>query len=341
MSVDETTARAADKTHPTSALPSRVRPSASQVMQRYGLVVFLFALSAFFSVWPETSGTFLTSANVRTMLANQTVVTIAAMGAVIPFVAGQFDLTIGAVGVLATFVVGALTTKAELAAGPACLVAVLAGALIGAGGGAVVAYLRASSIVITLGAATLIGGLILLYSKSSSIVGLPPSIIDFGSSNWLGIPRPLWLAAVVVAIVGFFLRATVTGRRLLMIGENPDAAALVGIRTQRLVLVAFIVAGALYAVAGCVSISLTGSASPSDGFGTTFQVLTAVFLGATTINPGRFNVLGTVVGVLFVAVSVNGLSLAGASDWVQPVFTGAAVILAVSVSTALARKRAS
>jgi ribose transport system permease protein len=320
-------------------LPSRPRPSASAVLEQYGLVIFLVALIIFFAVWPKTSGTFLTSANIRTTLEEQAVVTIAALGALIPFIAGQFDLTVGANGIVATFIVAALTTKAGVPAGFSCLIAVLAGAIIGAASGIVVAYLRASAIVITLGMATLLGGLVLLYSKSQSITGIPPSLIDFGVKNWLGVPRPLWLTLVILILVGYFLRATVTGRRLLMIGENPVAATLVGIRTQRLILIAFVLGGALYALAGVVLLANTGSASPSDGFSTTFQVLTAVFLGATTVRPGRFNVVGTVVGVLFIAVSVDGLSLAGASDWVQPVFTGAAVIVAVSASTVFARRR--
>jgi ribose transport system permease protein len=193
--------------------------------------------------------------------------------------------------------------------------------------------------VITLGMATLLGGLVILYSKSNSITGIPTSLINFGAKNWLGVPRPLWLTLIVLVLVGYLLRATVTGRRLLMIGENPVAAALVGVRTQRMILLAFVLGGALYGVAGVVLLANTGSASPSDGFSNTFQVLTAVFLGATTVRPGRFNVVGTIVGVLFIAVSVDGLSLAGASDWVQPVFTGSAVIVAVAASTVFARRR--
>jgi ribose transport system permease protein len=296
-------------------------------------------LIVFFSVWPKTSGTFLTSANIRTMLENQAVVTIAALGALIPFIAGQFDLTVGANGIVSTFIVAALTTKAGVPAGVSCIIAVVAGAAIGAASGIVVAYLRASAIVITLGMATLLGGLVILYSKSNSITGIPTSLISFGAKNWLGVPRPLWLTLIVLLLVGYLLRATVSGRRLLMIGENPVASALVGIRTERLILLAFVLGGALYAVAGVVLLANTGSASPSDGFSNTFQVLTAVFLGATTVRPGRFNVLGTIVGVLFIAVSVDGLSLAGASDWVQPVFTGAAVIVAVAASTVFARRR--
>jgi ribose transport system permease protein len=319
--------------------PGRPRRSLSAILEQYGLVIFLVVLIVFFAVWPKTSGTFLTSANIRTTLENQAVVTIAALGALIPFIAGQFDLTVGANGIVSTFIVAALTTKAGLPAGVSCIIAVLAGAAIGAASGVIVAYLRASAIVITLGMATLLGGLVILYSNSNSITGIPTSLISFGAKNWLGVPRPLWLTLIVVLLVGYLLRSTVTGRRLLMIGENPVASALVGIRTERLILVAFVLSGALYAVAGVVLLANTGSASPSDGFSGTFQVLTAVFLGATTVRPGRFNVLGTIVGVLFIAVSVDGLSLAGASDWVQPVFTGAAVIVAVAASTVFARRR--
>jgi ribose transport system permease protein len=322
-----------------AGLPNRPRPSLATILEQYGLVIFLFVLIVFFSVWPKTSGTFLTSANIRTMLENQAVVTIAALGALIPFIAGQFDLTVGANGIVSTFIVAALTTKAGVPAGVSCIIAVVAGAAIGAASGIVVAYLRASAIVITLGMATLLGGLVILYSKSNSITGIPTSLISFGAKNWLGVPRPLWLTLIVLLLVGYLLRATVSGRRLLMIGENPVASALVGIRTERLILLAFVLGGALYAVAGVVLLANTGSASPSDGFSNTFQVLTAVFLGATTVRPGRFNVLGTIVGVLFIAVSVDGLSLAGASDWVQPVFTGAAVIVAVAASTVFARRR--
>jgi ribose transport system permease protein len=324
-----------------AGFPGRPRPSVSTILEQYGLVIFLIALIVFFAVWSKTSGTFLTSANIRTTLENQAVVTIAALGALIPFIAGQFDLTVGANGIVATFIVAALTTKAGVPAGLSCVIAVAAGAVIGAVSGIIVAYLRASSIVITLGMATLLGGLVILYSKGNSITGIPPSLISFGAENWAGVPRPLWLTLIILLLVGYFLRSTVTGRRLLMIGENPVAAALVGIRTQRLILLAFVLGGAFYGVAGVVLLANTGSASPSDGFSSTFQVLTAVFLGATTIRPGRFNVVGTIVGVLFIAVSVDGLSLAGASDWVQPVFTGAAVIVAVAASTVFARRRVS
>ncbi len=93
------------------------------------------------------------------------------------------------------------------------------------------------------------------------------------------------------------------------------------------------------AIAGALGLARTGSGNPDSGTSFTLNALAACFLGSTTIRPGQFNVPGTIVGVFFVAVGVNGLTLAGASDWVEPVFNGASIIVAVALSAVLARRR--
>ncbi|MBB4660620.1 ABC transporter permease [Conexibacter arvalis] len=322
--------------------PSRTRSrrrAVGPIVERFGLVWALLALIAFFSLWPTTSDSFLTTDNLRTLFANEAVVAIAALGALLPFVAGQFDLTIGAIAMLSSMIVAAIVTETGVPLVAAVPIAVVACAGVGLISGSVVAYLRAPAIVISLGMATLIGGVVLLYSGSRSIIGMPAALTDFGSLTWLGVPRPVWLLLVVVLVVGFVIRYTVTGRSLLMIGSNAEAARLVGVRTRRLILLSFVLAGLFYGVAGVLLLARTGAATPGDGLGLTVGALTAVFLGATTIKPGRFNVPGTIVGVFFVAVSINGLTLAGAADWVDPVFTGAAVVVAVAASTMLAQRR--
>jgi ribose transport system permease protein len=190
-----------------------------------------------------------------------------------------------------------------------------------------------------LGTATLVGGLVSLYTKDQVILGMPQGLIDFGTLNWLGVPRVVWLLAAVALVIAYILGHTVYGRRLLSVGANPRAARLVGIRVPLVVMASFVIAGALAGVAGLVELARTGSGNPQVGPGYTLAALAAAFLGSTTIRPGRFNVPGTIVGVFFVAVSVNGLTLAGAADWVDPVFNGAAVVVAVSASTVLAHRR--
>ena len=282
-------------------------------------------------------------ANIRNVAADEAVIAIAALAALVPLVAGQFDVSVGAVLGMVSIAVAALTVRAGLPVFAALPLGVALGAVTGAVSGLVIAYLRANSFIITLGMATLIAGLVSLYTRDQVILGIPQSMVNFGTLNWLGIPRAVWLLIVVALLVAYRLRYTVYGRRLLSIGSNPRATMLVGIRVQRVVLLSFVVAGALAAVAGELELARTGSGDPQIGPGFTLSALAAAFLGSATIRPGQFNVPGTIVGVFFVAVSVNGLTLAGAADWVDPLFNGAAVVVAVAVSTStvLAHRRGS
>jgi ribose transport system permease protein len=309
------------------------------VLERYALVVLLGLLILFFAVLPSTSDAFLTVANIRNVGANEVVIAIAALAALVPLIGGQFDVSVGAVLGMVSVAVAALITRAGVPLAVAVLAGIALGAAVGVVNGFVVAYLRASSFVITLGMATLVGGLVSLYSKDQVILGIPQSMVDFGTLNWLGVPRVVWLLVVVALGVAYVLRHTVYGRQLLSIGANPSSARLVGIRVPLLVMLSFVGAGALAGVAGVVELARTGSGNPQVGPGYTLSALAAAFLGSTTIRPGRFNVPGTIVGVFFVAVSVNGLTLAGAADWVDPVFNGAAVVIAVAASTVLAHRR--
>jgi len=330
---------AVQQEQPPARAGRSLAPRVMSVFERYGLVWMLVLLVVFFGVWPETSDTFLSTANLRNLVAGQAVIAIAALATLIPLVAGQFDVSIGSVTVAISIAVAALSTEAGLPLAVALAGGIVLAALIGLVSGSIVAYVRADPIVITLGTATLVSGLGALYTDNESIVGIPQDLVAFGGGLWLGVPRPIWLMVAVICFVGYLMRYTVLGRQLLMIGSNPDAAKLVGVRTQRLILVAFVLGAMLYGVAGALLLARTGAANPGDGFAATLGALTAVFLGATTIRPGRFNVPGTIVGVFFVAVSVNGLTLAGAAAWVDPVFTGAALVIAVSISTLLTRRR--
>jgi hypothetical protein len=138
----------------------------------------------------------------------------------------------------------------------------------------------------------------------------------------------------------YVLRHTPYGRYLASVGASPTSARLVGLNVPRVILSSFVFSGALSGIAGLVLLARAGTANPQVGPGYTLAALSAAFLGATAIRPGTFNVVGTLLGVLFVAVSVNGLVLAGAADWVEPTFNGAALLVAVTLSTALARRRA-
>jgi len=326
---------------PAAAPIRRRRPiPVLALAERFALVGLLVLLVVFFAVDGTTSGTFLTTANIQTVLGNQSVVAIAALAVVLPLIGGQFDVSVGAVVGLSSIVAAsALSHGWPLVA--AIVVAVAIAALVGLVNGVLVAYVGVNSFITTLAAGTLIGGLISLYTNNETITeGIPASLTDFGTTNALGVPWVVWVVVLVAVLLAFLIGWTVHGRELTSVGASAPAARLVGIRVDAIIASSFVISSALAGVAGVVLLSRTGTGNPQVGSGYTLAALSAAFLGATALKPGQFNVLGTLVGVLFVAVSVNGLTLAGAKDWVDPVFNGAALMVAVALSTILGRMRA-
>lgn len=308
--------------------------------ERYALLVLLVLLIVFFSVNSATSYAFPTAANLNAVLGNQAVVAIIALAAMVPLIGGQFDISIGAVAGMSSIV-----TASALSHGwplvEAIALALAIAAVVGLVNGVLVAYVRVNSFIITLASSTLIGGLVSLYTHNATIIaGVAGALTEFGTDKLLGLPAVAWLVLFVAVALSFVIGWTVYGRKLTSIGDSISAARLVGIRVDAIVASSFVISSFLAGVAGVVLLARTGSGNPQVGNGYTLSALSAAFLGATAFRPGRFNVPGTLVGVLFVAVSVNGLTLSGASDWVEPVFTGAALMIAVVLSTALGRLRA-
>ncbi|MBB2976161.1 ribose transport system permease protein [Microbacterium endophyticum] len=315
------------------------RSSFSSVGEQYGLPVLLVVIILFFSLLPASSSTFFSSANLSVVLANQSVVMLCALAVMIPLITGNFDFSVGANAVVATMVCAGAQAHLQLPVPVAILMAVSAGALIGLLNGWLVAIVGLDAFITTLGVATALAGLVQWYSGGLAIYGIDPSMIAFGSQTLLGLPMVLYVVIVVFVVIWYVLTWTPFGRRLYAVGSNRRAADLVGIDASRLTFVGFVLAGALAGIAGVLLSARTGGANPSAGTELLFPALAAVFLGATAIRPGRFNAVGTIIGVLFVAVSVSGLTLAGAQSWVDSVFNGVALVIAVFVSTALRRRR--
>ncbi len=309
--------------------------------ERYALLTFTILIIVFFSVYSKTGDTFFSTANLRTVLGNEAVVAIAALAVMVPLVAGEFDISVGPVaGMSAIAAASAMSHGWPL--GAAIVLAIAISAVVGLVNGVFVAYIGVNSFITTLAAGTLVGGLVSLYTHDATIIeGISTELTNFGTADLLGIPWVAWVVAIIAAVLAFVIGWTVYGRQLTSVGASQASARLVGIRVKAIVASSFVISSALAGAAGVVLLARTGSGSPQVGEGYTLAALSAAFLGATAFRPGQFNVAGTLLGVIFVAVSVNGLTLAGASDWVEPVFTGAALMIAVALSTTLGRLRAS
>jgi ribose transport system permease protein len=306
--------------------------------ERLALPVLLGAIVVFFSFWSKTGNTFDTHANLESLALTQCVVAVAALAATVPLVAGQFDVSIGPILGLSSVLAGVITVQHGLPVWIAVIAGPILGIVSGTASGYVVAYLNTNSFIITLGTGTLLGGIASVITHDQIITGAPQSLVDVGTRSWAGIPILAWILIAVASVLAFLLRNTLYGRHLTQIGSNSKAARTVGVHVNRVVLLSFVVSGAFAGLAGVLLFAQTGAANPAIGPGYTLPALAAAFLGATTIRPGHFNVLGTLVGVFFVGVAVNGLTLAGAADWVQPAFNGGALVVAVAMSSLLSRQ---
>jgi ribose transport system permease protein len=310
------------------------------LLERGGLPLLGILLFAFFATNATSGDVFTGSANIKNILGDQAVTGLVALAMVIPLASGYFDFTVagitGVVNVAMASIVGPHGWPIALAI-PFCLAI---GALVGFITGFLVAKLKLNAFVVTLGGFTLLGGLAQLYTKGKFISeGIPTSFTSWGSQTWLGVPKPFFLLIAVALIAWYLLSNTPFGRYLECIGSNERGARLVGVNVTRTIWTSFVISGLLAAIAGILQTSRAGSGSSETAAVFLFPAFTAVFLGATTIRPGRYNVWGTVIGVYFVAISVSGFTLLGAQTWVQPVFNGTALIVAVALTTFAKRAR--
>lgn len=308
-------------------------------LDRYGLPLLLAAVCLVFaSLHPET---FATSANWSVIGASVSVVAVAALAFMVPLTAGEFDLSVGSIALAASIVVAGAMSRHGLPLAAALVLGVAAGALAGLVNGLLVARAHVNSLIATLGMATVLGGLVLWYTDGLTIAnGISGALTSLGVDKLLGVPALVICLALVAAVVAWLLELTAYGRSLRAVGSSREAARLAGVDVRRTVELSFVTSGALAGVAGILLVAQNGNGNPqAGGIAFLLPAVAGAFLGATTIRPGRFNVAGTLIGLLFVAVVVNGLSLSGVDPWVEQVFTGGALVVAVALSEAVLRKR--
>ena len=315
--------------------PARPAGRAADVLERYALLLALVGVIVFFSVLPATSDTFATVTNLKFVLNNQAVPVLVALAVTIPLICNEFDLSVGALTALSSVVAAAGMTRFGLGWGPAMLLAIAVTAAIGLLTGVLVARGGISSIVVTLAVSSVVIGLLSWYTEGESVLGtFPDPFTSIGTWPW-----PLVVIVVVTAALWYLLEQTPWGRRLYAVGSNREAARLVGIDVATKVTLSLVLSGVLAGLAGVVAVARNGGANPTVGPSLVLPALAAAYLGATAFRRW-FNPLGTVVGVLLVAFTVSGFTLAGIDPWVKDVINGTLLLLAVAL-VALLRRRSS
>ena len=318
--------------------PGRV---AGHVVRTYSLPILLIISVLIYSLWGGgVSTAFNSAASWRNIASGQAVTGVLTLGILLTLASGNFDLSIGNICGLSSIMTAAAYSRWHLPLVLGLLVGVAIGAAVGGMNGFLSTTLRVDPFIITLGTASIILGFVDWYTKGQSIVnGIPQSLIDFGRTNFLGIPEVAWVLGVVALLVYYVLEHTPYGRALHAIGSNRAAAKLVGIRVERTITSAFALTGAFAGVAGILLVANSGSANPAIGPTFTLTALASAFLGAVSFKVGRLNVPGTIVAIFFLSINIAGLTYAGVQNWITEVFTGLTLILAVALAAVLSKER--
>ena len=297
----------------------------------YGTIVALGVMVAVFSALQPDS--FATFDNGRNILNDMAIGAIVAGGLTLPLVGGDFDLSIGYVASFAGMLVVGLLSDGQwpiLLAVPAVMGL---GVLIGVVNGLIVSKVGVNAFIATLGTGTVVVGLNYAYSG-----GIPLQLThsmtftDVALGRSFGVPHLVIAMAAVLGMLWLVLNRTVQGQHIKAIGVDAESARRAGVAVDRSRIVSFAIAGCCAATGGILMASNLGSGQTAAGDGFTLTSFAAAFLGSAALREGEFHVLGTFLGILTVAIGNNGLAMIGAPIFMQYLFSGTLLVIAVALS---------
>jgi rhamnose transport system permease protein len=281
---------------------------------------------------------YLNSQNIRDILLNVSIVALLAIGQTVVVVTRNIDLSVGSVLGISAFCTGVLFADHHVAIPVAFVAGILLGAFFGLINGAMVAFARVPSLVITLGTLYVIRGIDFAWAHGRQInaADMPDSFLSIGSSSVLGIPVLPLITLGVLLVVGQVMRSARMGRELYAIGSNPDAATLAGIRVSRRVLGAFVASGALAGLAGVLWAARYGTLDANAANGFELNVVAAVVVGGVAIFGGSGSVYGAALGALLLAAIRSSLVILQINPFWEQAINGALLLVAIGLDRLLA-----
>ncbi|MDN9011781.1 ABC transporter permease subunit [Brevibacillus laterosporus] len=290
-----------------------------------GPLLGLFLLVIILSV---VSSDFLTVSNIFNVLRQVSINALIAFGMTFVILTGGIDLSVGS-----TLALSSALSAGLMASGGdpflAIVVGLLAGLVMGAFNGILVAKGNVAPFIATLATMTVFRGLTLVYTEGKPITGLPDSFGLVGKSFFLQIPMPvIWMLLSFVALY-FILKHTTFGRHVYALGSNEEATRLSGVSTAKVKIWVYSISGLFASLAGIILTSRLNSAQPTAGTSYELDAIAAVVLGGTSLSGGKGWIVGTLIGAMIIGVLNNGLNLLNVSSFYQLVAKGAVILIAV------------
>ncbi len=312
--------------------PRRALPQLSAAASRGSLFIVLAALIAVFA--GIDGSTFFSLSNLQVVLTTQATYGVISLAVTVALVVGEVDLSVGGVmgavaGVMALMVSDGVPT------GLALVLALLLGTAFGLVNGLLVTYGRLSSIIATLATGTISTGVGLAIVGPNTVSGLSQTFLNIFATPWGGIQTAFYILVGLTIVAIVILQRTLLGRRLFFVGQNRDAAALLGIKVRRLTIGGMAVTGLLAGFAGIMLAGQNGAANVTQTNGYLLPAFAAAFLGTSAIVPGRFNAGGTLVATYVLGAATVGLNMTGVATWSTYIFNGALLIISLGMFTVL------
>jgi ribose transport system permease protein len=310
-------------------------------LARFGTLASLALLLIVFSL--ARPDVFPTVDNLLNIMNQVSILGTMAFGLTVCLVMGLFDLSIAAMATLGGYVATFLLVQYPDTIGvpEAVLISLAVAAAIGVFNGLIVSYLGISAFIATLATGSIITGAMLGISNSKTIItGIPDEFLIIGQGALFGVSNPIVIMLAIGVILWLLLEHTQLGRHLYAIGGSAEASRLSGIAVKRYAPIALAICAVCAALGGLMAASVLGAGRP-QGVGDTYllNAFAAVFIGASSLRPGKFHIVGTFIGVMLIGIINNGLSVMGVPTYWQYIVQGVLLIIALFSAGLLTMRR--
>lgn len=307
-------------------------------IERFGLIYVWLLLIAGYSLFVPS---FFSVSTFQIVLGSQATQIVITLAVVVALLGGEFDLSVANVMAVAATAVVTLNTDYAWPIGWTILAVIAAALAFGALNAFISVRIGVPSIITTLGSGTLLMGAANGWAGSAPRAGVDQRLIDLVSLDVLGAPLAIYVTFAIGIGIYYVLEHTPAGRAFVFSGQNAEVARLAGIRVARMRSASLIWSSLLSSVAGILLVGITGASVPAVASGYLLPAFAGAFLGSTVIRPGRFNVAGVFIAIYFLVTGVTGLQLLGYTGWVNDVFYGFSLVLAVVLTQLIAKSRRS
>jgi len=301
------------------------------------LIVIMLVLGALVAI---AAPQFLSPTNLGDVATLASIIAVAAVGQAVVVITRSIDLSVEAIMGLVAYVVAITLEQHTLGSNEAIVAGVVLGLGLGMVNGFIVTVLKVPAIVATLGTLSVFRGIDYLIAGPHQVplASLPPGFTDAAYDSILGIPIFVIIAVTIVIIGSVALRSFRAGRQVYAVGSNPEAAAILGIPSRRVIFGAYAVCGMLAGVAGVMWVVQFGTINGTSATGIVLAVVAAVVVGGVNIFGGSGTVIGAAIGALFLGFVANALILVGLSQfWLQAIY-GVVILVAVSADLLISRR---